>query len=225
MGIKTLPYTARPRERLAQYGASRLSILELLAIILGSGTKSRSVLQLAADILSHFGSLKAISEASLQELRQVKGVGPAKAVQLLAAFALYGRIENSSLQPSVETAKEVYQLVYHDLACQKQEMVMVVMSDAKKKLIHKEIVAQGTLSEVLIHPREIFHAAIRYRAHAIILIHNHPSGDPNPSVKDIEVTQGLVAAGQLMGIELLDHLIVSEKSYFSFREKGVMQEI
>jgi DNA repair protein RadC len=221
MSIKDLPLATRPRERLAHYGKEALSAIELLAIILGSGTKNRSVLQLASDLLSHFGSVKALSEASLEELKEVRGIGNAKALQLLAAFALHWRLEEEKPQPLLDQPEKIYALIRPDLSHQKTEMLMVVMRDVRCCLIHREILSKGTLTELLLHPREVFHAAIRHRAHSIAIAHNHPSGDPTPSLKDIEMTQILAETGKMIGIRLFDHIIVGRNSFVSLRERGV----
>jgi len=222
MGMKTLPPEERPRERLARYGGDVLSTIELLAILLGNGTKNRSVLQLSSDLLSHFGSVKALSEASLEQLKEVKGVGTAKGVQLLAAFSLHSRIEEEKPRQMLDQPEKIYHLIRADLSIQKTEMLMVIMRDVRSCLIHREILSVGTLTELVMHPREIFHAAIRQRAHSIVIAHNHPSGDPTPSTRDIEMTQVLVAAGKVVGIEVFDHIIIGKNTFISLREKGVI---
>lgn len=222
MNLKSLPPQERPRERLARYGTDPLSTPELLAILLGSGTKNHSVLLLAQDLLSHFGSLRALSEASLPELREVKGIGTAKAIQLQAIFALFSRIEGQEPRASLNDPKHVFELIRPELAKQKIEMLMVLLCDVKRKLIHREILSKGTLTETLLHPREIFHAAIRHRAHSVIIAHNHPSGDPTPSIQDIEATEIIAHAGRIIGIELFDHIIVGRNSFVSFRQKRLM---
>ena len=217
--IKSLPSTERPRERLARFGPDALSTIELLAILLGSGTQSRSVLQLSAELLSHFKSLRALSEASLQELREVKGIGIAKAVQLQALFALAHRKEETT-HLILDTSRKVYELIRPELESQKTEVLLILLRGARGQLIHREILSKGTLTELLLHPREVYHAAIKHRAHSIIIAHNHPSGDPAPSAKDIEMTQILMAAGRVVGIPLADHLIVGRDGFVSFYERG-----
>ena len=222
MNLKSLPIQERPRERLALHGPDPLATPELLAILLGSGTKNRSVLHLAQELLSHFGSLRALSEASLQELREVKGIGAAKALQLQAIFALLSRIEKKQPAARLDDPQKVFELIRAELSEQKIEMLMVLLCDVKRRLIHREILSKGTLTETLLHPREIFHAAIRHRAHSVILAHNHPSGDPTPSARDLETTELLAHAGRVVGIELFDHIIVGRDSYVSFRQKRLM---
>lgn len=224
MNLKSIPTSERPRERMALHGVEALSSIELIAILLGSGTQKRSVLELAADLLAHFGSLHALADSSLEELKQVKGIGTAKAIQLKAAFALFNRIEQKKADPILDTPEKVYALIRSELANQKIEMLMVILRNVRGVCIHREIIAKGTLTELLIHPREIFHTAIRHRAHTVIIAHNHPSGDPKPSNRDLEMTQILIAASKVVGIELTDHLIVGKEQYYSFYELGLLGE-
>src|SRR3990167_1256709 len=217
--IKTLPPQERPRERLTRFGAESLSTIELLAILLGSGTQHRSVLQLSASLLSHFQSLRALSEASLQELQEVKGIGLAKAIQLQALFALMQRKEEVAY-PLLDAPTKVYASICTELEGQKTEVLLVLLRDVRRRLIHREILSKGTLNELLLHPREVFHTAIKHRAHSVIIAHNHPSGDPTPSQRDCEMTQILMAAGRVVGIPLADHLVIGKGGYVSFYERG-----
>lgn len=222
MNLKCLPPQERPRERLARYGSENLSTIELLAILLGSGTQNRSVLELAADLLGHFGSLHALCDATLEELKQVKGIGEAKAIQLKAVFGLLSRIEVKKQGILLDTPEKVYELIGSEIAGQKIEMLMVVLRDVRKCCLHREIISKGTLTELLMHPREIFHLAIRHRAHSLIVAHNHPSGDPTPSTRDLEMTHLLMAVGKVVGIELTDHLIVGREGFTSLFKKGLL---
>lgn len=220
MNLKALPAEERPRERLAHLGSDTLSTIELIAILLGSGTQRRSVLELASDVLGHFGSVQELAEASLEELQQVKGIGQAKAVQLKAAFALLHRIEGKPPRQILDAPEKVYSLIRVELSRQKVEMLLVVLRDVRKMYLHREIISRGTLTELLLHPREVFHLAIKHRAHSLIIAHNHPSGDPSPSLRDKEMTQLLVAASRVIGIELADHLIIGADAYYSFYQNG-----
>lgn len=218
--MKAIPRQERPRERFARYGSEAVSTIELLAILLGSGTKNLPIMQLSTQILSHFGSLKNLSEANLRELKQVKGIGTAKALQLQAAFQLLKRFQEEPEKISLRSPQAVYELIRSDLQEKKREVLLLILRDVKRQLIHKEILSQGTLTELLIHPREIFHVAIRHLAHSVIIAHNHPSGDPTPSLRDLDATQKLIHAGKLLGIELMDHLIVGKNCFISLYEKG-----
>ncbi len=222
--MKALPPRERPRERLSRYGTEVLSAIELLAILLGSGTPDRTVLQLAAGLLETFGSLQALASASLSELQQVKGIGQAKAIQIQAAFALSRRIEETAHESLVDEPEKVYQLIQPQLTRSEVELLVVVLRDVQRKCLHQEVIGKGTLTELLIHPREIFHTAIRHRAHSVIIAHNHPSGKPHPSAKDLEMTRLLAQAGAVVGIELSDHLIIGKEGYVSFYKAGLLRK-
>lgn len=219
MNLRQLPLSERPRERLRHQGAEALSTIELLAILLSTGTKKTSVLDLSAMLLSHFGSLKNLMHASVEELIEVEGIGPAKAIQLKAAFALAEKVYNDAyLTPPSIDSKEAYELVRFELSSLKQEALYVILKDVKGRLISVEKVSIGTLSEVLVHPREVFFPAVRHKASSLILAHNHPSGDPTPSAADLEMTRHLVRSSRVMGIHLDDHLIVGATSYISLKQ-------
>lgn len=220
--IQTLPEDDRPRERLLRLGAEALSAAELIAILLGSGTKSAPVLQLSQALVARFGNLQQLSEATIQELCQVKGIGSAKAIQLRAAFSLGLRLNRQNVGPKfkVEHPVHAYNLVKDQLVGEKRELFMIVMLDAKGYVITHYTVSIGTLTETAVHPREVFYPAIRHKAVSMILVHNHPSGDLTPSKEDIELTRNLVSVGRLIGIPVNDHIIVGEKGYLSMRQKG-----
>lgn len=221
MSLKFIPSEERPRERLARFGTSVLSTIELLAILLGSGTQKRSVLQLAGDLLAHFKTLRALSTASIQELQEVKGIGVAKAIQLHAAFALSSRKEEV-IPIVLDTPEKVYALIRHELECLPTEVLLVLLRDIRYQCIHREILAKGTLTELLTHPREIFHLAIKHRAHSLVIAHNHPSGDPTPSSRDLAMTERLVEVGKVMGIPLADHLIIGKGRFVSLSSLGLI---
>lgn len=227
MTMHALPLEERPRERLLYAGADALSLAELLAILLGTGTKGKSVLLLAQEILMYFGGLRGLLEASIEELKQIKGIGEAKAVLLKAAFEIALRSATGGAIPkcSIETPEHVFELAKREMAGHKQEVLLVILRDVKGRMIHHERVAVGTLSEVLIHPREVFYPAVRHRAHSLILVHNHPSGDPTPSQADLELTRFLLQSSRMMGITLDDHLIIGAHSFISLREEGYMGDL
>ncbi len=218
-----LPEGERPRERLLRQGAESLSTVELIAILLGSGTQKSPVLKLAQEIVAHFGSLQKLAEATVEELQQVKGIGLAKAIQLKACIHLSLRLAKQA-QPQkypISHPVHAYNLIKDLLMHEKREVLVVILLDTKNCLICYEVVGIGTLSNSLVHPREVFYPAIRHKAASLILVHNHPSGDPNPSPEDYQVTDNLIQVGRLMGIAVNDHIITGDQTYTSLRQKGV----
>jgi len=227
--MRELPPAERPRERLLNQGANALKTAELLAILLRTGTSGRPVLELADFLLTHFGSLEALSRASVGELAKVKGVGQAKAIGLKAAFALAARLARSEAEArAIETAEDVARLLGEEMRLLDYESVRVICLNTKHRVLAVEEVTRGTLNESLFHPREAFRPAIARQAHAVILVHNHPSGNPSPSDADLHVTRRMKEAGALLQVELLDHVILGaprageERSYFSFRDEGLL---
>ena len=217
-----LPPTERPRERLQRLGPSVLSHQELLASVLGRGIAGESVLITAQRVLQRFATLQGIAQASVEELAQVHGVGQAKATQLTAAFALGQAVEATApaTQEPVTDAQAAHALVAPLLRHQPTEHVVALLLDTKHRVIRIAAITSGSLNASLIHPREVFHEAIRARAAAVILAHNHPSGDPTPSQEDLALTEQLRVAGQLVGIPLLDHLIIGGTHHVSLAEEG-----
>lgn len=220
--IRNLPEEERPRERLHRHGAEAMSTAELIAILLGSGTKGRSVLQLAHEIVAHFGSIQRIADATVAELCVIKGLGVAKAVQIKAAFNLGIRLSKQTARSKyrIEHPLHAYNLVKEELSQEQREILVVILLDTKGCVIMQETISIGTLSETLVHPREVFYPAIRHKAASLILVHNHPSGDPTPSKEDYEVTELLAKVGSMMCIPIHDHLIIGRTSYISLRQKG-----
>jgi DNA repair protein RadC len=221
--IKELPVDERPRERLVQFGANALSSAELLAILLRTGTPEMTAVQLAQHLLTSMGSLRAIASAKPSELAQVKGIGLAKAAQLLAAVELGRRIALEAMgeKPAITRPEDVYALLHHQLRDEKQEHVILLLLNTKNRVIQQSTLTKGTLDASLLHPREVFREAIRHSASSIILAHNHPSGDPTPSSEDIQMTNRLHQAGQLLGIDLLDHVILGDGRWVSLKAQGV----
>lgn len=221
--VRSLPQEERPRERLMKEGADALSVAELLAIVLGSGYRGKPVHHLAQELLASFGSLEALMDASIEELCQTKGLGIAKAIQLKAASALGLRSARgqSGRPPRLGTPEEAYRWIGQQLEGLSQEVLVVLLLNGKQELIRHERVGQGTLSRVLVHPREVFLPAIRHKAAGLILAHNHPSGDPTPSQEDLQITRQLQEAGAILDIPLHDHLIIGRGSYVSLRERGL----
>jgi DNA repair protein RadC len=214
---------------LARQGAASLKTAELLAILLRTGTSERPVLELADFLLNHFGSLEALSRAPIEELARVKGVGPAKAIALKAAFALAARLARSEAEArAIEGPADVARLLGGEMRVLDHESIRVICLNTKHMVLAVEEVSRGTLNETLFHPREAFRPALGRQAHAVILVHNHPSGDPRPSDADLAVTRQMKQAGEVLGVALLDHIILGapraeeEKSWFSFRDEGLL---
>jgi len=229
ISIRELPAAERPRERLLNQGASALKTAELLAILLRTGTNGRPVLDLAEFLLSHFGSLEALSRAPVGELAKIKGIGQAKAIGLKAAFALAARLARSEAEArSVDTPEDVSRLLGEEMRLLDYESVRVICLNTKHKVLAVEEVTRGTLNESLFHPREAFRPALARQAHAVILVHNHPSGSTSPSDADIQVTRRMKQVGELLQIELLDHVILGapgagdERNFFSFKNEGLL---
>ncbi len=220
--IQQLPENERPRERLLRYGPETMSTVELVAIVLGSGTKTKPVMQLAQEIVMKFGSLRRLTEATVEELCQIKGLGLAKAIQIKAALSLGLRAsrQTASNKYRIENPTHAYHLVKDELEVEKRELFVVILQDIKGFVITHQVVSIGTLSKTLVHPREVFYPAIRHKAASVILVHNHPSGDPDPSKEDYDVTQKLVEVGNLMGIPVHDHLIIGDQAFVSLRQRG-----
>lgn len=228
--LKALPAAERPRERLIRLGAEQLSDVELVAILLGTGTRELSVMELAQALLRYCESknptnrLHELIHLRDVDLRQaVSGIGTAKRCQLLAALQLGLRAGTAPLKRvDLSSPRSVFEYLAPRLSHLDHEQFMVILLNAKNHVIDVECVSVGTLTASLVHPREIFKSAIRRSAHAIVLAHNHPSGDPTPSREDREVTQRLIQAGKLLGIEVLDHLVVGDGRYVSFRERRLV---
>ncbi|MBA2727885.1 MAG: DNA repair protein RadC [Parachlamydiaceae bacterium] len=220
--VLSLPAEDRPRERLQRFGPEAMSTAELVAVLLGSGTKGNPVLQLAHELIVRFGNLKGLSEATVAELCQIKGLGQAKAIQLKAAFSLGVRLAKQPLgcRYRIENPMHAYNLVKDELSTEKREVFMTILLDTKGYVINHEVIAIGTLSQTLVHPREVFYPAIRHKAASLILVHNHPSGDPTPSKEDYEVTTKLSQAGAMISIPIHDHIILGQNQYISLRQKG-----
>lgn len=222
MRVCSLPAQDRPRERLLKDGPETLSEQELLAIILGSGTKKMPVLDLAHTLLARFGSLTTLSGVTLEELMEIDGIGEAKAIQLKAAFAIGLRAASKAIAPKnkISQPSHVYELIRGQMEAEERELLMVILQDVRCKLICSQVVSIGTIDTTLVHPREVFYPAIRHKAYSMIIAHNHPSGDPTPSFEDYEMTDALVKAGKMIGIPIKDHIVVGRHDYFSFRERG-----
>jgi DNA repair protein RadC len=219
MKIKEMLEDSRPRERLVKYGIENLSDAELLAIILQKGTPQENVIDVSNRVINKHG-LDKLSECSLKELQEIKGIGFAKACQILALFEFNKRY-NLAKQASkhIKSAEEVFNLFYEKLKDEKQEKFVVLMLNSKNWVIGEKVISQGTLDFSTAHPRDIFKAALKNSASRIILVHNHPSGDPTPSESDRQLTEKLIEAGELLGITVSDHVIIGNGEWWSWREE------
>jgi DNA repair protein RadC len=222
--IKELPAEERPRERLLKHGAGALATSELLAIILRMGRQNRNARELASELLNRFDGLQGVAKAPIEELCAVKGIGRTKAVQLKAAFALASRLAASRgpERPEICSSRDVVALVGDEMRLYEQERFKILLLDTKNRLIRDETVSVGTLNASLVHPREVFRSAIRASSAGVIVCHNHPTGDCRPSREDIETTRRIREAGELVGIRMLDHIIIGDPEYYSFKDNDAL---
>lgn len=220
--IKDVPEEDRPRERLLSLGAKHLSNQELLAILLGSGTREESVMTLANRVLMHFEGLNLLTDATIEELVAIKGIGNAKGVLLLSAIELGKRMNQyrPNEKYTIRSPDDGANYVMEEMRTLKQEHFVVLFLNTKNQVIHRQTIFIGSLNASIVHPREVFREAVKRSAASIIVAHNHPSGDPAPSQEDIHVTKRLTECGKMIGIELLDHLIIGDRKFVSLKEKG-----
>lgn len=222
--IRDFPQDERPRERFIQHGAQSLSNHELIAILLRTGTKEESVLQLSNRLLSRFEGLRLLKAATLEEITEIKGIGQAKAIQLLTAVEIGRRIANLAFNERyiIRSPEDGAKYLMNDMRFLTQEHFVCLYLNTKNQVIHKQTIFIGSLNASIVHPREVYKEALRRSAASIICLHNHPSGDPAPSREDVEVTKRLSECGKIIGIELLDHLIIGENKFVSLKEKGYL---
>lgn len=221
--IKELPETERPRERLYAYGPGLLTTAELLAIILRTGSRGENAVAMATRLLSRFGSLPALARASLEEIAAEHGFGPAKAAELKAAFELGVRLAASmdDLKPVVRCPQDAANLVVTEMSLLAEEELRTLILDTKNQVLTIHRVYRGTVNQAPMRVAEVFREAVRRNAPSIMVVHNHPSGDPTPSEEDVSATQRLRQAGDLLGIDVLDHLIVGGGKFVSLRQKNL----
>lgn len=232
--VHDLPKSERPRERLISVGADKLSSAELISLILNTGTKGESVIMISQKLIMQFGSLKGIMEASVEDLKQIKGMGEVKSTKLMASFAIAKKVleeitvSNKELENekkknnAVTSPDELYNIIKTRISNFSKEHFYVISLDARNNFIGLDEISVGTLTASIVHPRETFESAIRRHAAHIIIAHNHPSGEVEPSEDDLKITKRLVDAGKIMGIEVLDHLIITETRFLSFKEKNLI---
>ncbi len=223
MRLKELPEEKKPREKLIRYGPDILRIPELVSIILNTGYRDENVLELSHRIIKEYGSRAIASENNVGRLMEILGIPPVKACQIIACFELGRRFfqEEPGKMPTIRGPEDVY-LYLEDMRKLKKEQFRGLYLNARNKVIHDEVISIGTLTANLVHPREVFQPAIEYLACGVIVAHNHPSGDPEPSEDDLEITRKLASVGKTMDIELLDHIIIGSKTYVSLKEKGMV---
>lgn len=218
--IKNLPLIDRPREKLIKYGPGRLSNEELLAIIISSGKKGESALELSKKIIKKIG-FSSLPNVDFSQLFQISGIGIAKACQILSVVELGKRLFQGKKARLYLKPKDVFEEL-KDIRGLKKEYFVVFYLNVANQEIAREIISIGSLNTSIVHPREVFEPAVRNLAGQIIIAHNHPSGDPKPSLEDIKITERLIAAGKILGIEIIDHVIVTVNSFFSFKEKKLI---
>jgi len=222
--ISRWPEKERPRERLLQQGPQHLSEAELLGILIGKGTTRKTAIDLARELLDRYESLENLFSRSPSELMKVKGIGSAKAATLAAAFQLVRRIQSktSKDQPSFKRAKDVANLYLPLMKDLRKEVFRVLLLSRANRLIKEVTISEGTLDASIVHPRDVFREALLESAAGVILLHNHPSGNPNPSEEDIRITKQLVEAGRVMGIKVYDHIILAGEDYRSLADDGLI---
>ncbi len=219
-----LPSSERPRERLQRHGAEALSTAELLALLIGGGTQGQSVIMTTQKLLANFGNLTNISSASIKELSQVKGIGVARACQIKAALELAKRMDNPEYKKGapVKSPEDAVESIRSTLKGKKKEYFYLLCLDTRNRVTNVDQVSVGNLDSSIVHPREVFKTAISCLASSVIFVHNHPSGDLEPSAEDINLTKRLTEAGELVGIPVLDHIIVCDKDYISLKSRNLI---
>jgi DNA repair protein RadC len=226
--IREMPRDDRPREKLAARGASALSDAELIAILLRTGIEGANAVEVARQLIEKYGSLGALSRCTVREIAKIKGIGLAKAAQLAAAFGLGQRLARETLsRQKIDTPELLYELLGPEMRALHKESLRVVLLDTRYHLLRLEEVSLGSVNESIAHPRDVFRPALIYSAYAVIVVHNHPSGDPSPSQSDHGLTRRLREAAELLQIRLLDHIIIGapgedRQPYFSFKEAGAL---
>jgi DNA repair protein RadC len=222
--LKDLPTCQRPREKAWKQGLENLSDSELLCILIGSGGKGHTAMELANSLLKNFENFRKLALAPLLEIQKIKGIGPVKALEIKACLEIAKRFQQILFQPGevLSRSEQVFFHFHEKLRDQKKELFYAVLLDSKNRIIREELISIGSLNFSIVHPREVFIPAIREAAASVLLLHNHPSGDPTPSKEDIGITHRLLEVGKIVGIEVLDHVIVGNGCYISFVEQNLI---
>jgi DNA repair protein RadC len=222
--LRNVPSEDRPRERMLQFGPQVLSNAELLAVLLRTGTLAESAVHLAERVLIDCEGIRGLVDASIDQLTQIRGIGTAKALQIQAGIELGRRIAKSTLPETmvIRSPRDVADLMTEDLRYLQKEHFVCLFLNTKNQVLAKETMSIGSLNASIVHPREVFRAAIKRSSASIICVHNHPSGNPTPSLDDIDITQRLIEAGAIIGIDVLDHIIIGDKAYVSLKEQGYL---
>lgn len=222
--IQDIPEEERPRERLIRNGPESLSNAELLGVVLRTGSNKENVVSLSSRIFSEY-SIKQLSLANVSRLMKVHGVGKAKAAQIAAVFELARRLETFVEEPKrkICSPKDVYTFMYPKMREQKKEKFITLCLDTKNQILKEEVISIGSLNASIVHPREVFKSALMESSASVIMVHNHPSGDPSPSREDIMVTEKMIEGGKLLGIDVLDHIIIGEGRYVSLKDEGFVR--
>ena len=222
--VRDLPRQERPRERLQKFGPEALSAQELLALVIGRGIPKKSVMSIAQELLVKFGNVRAISHATIEELSQIRGIGLAKAAQIKACFELGKRqdLEPESLDFDIKDPQSVVKAIRASIKDKAKEHFKLILLNPRNRIIGISTISIGTLNASLVHPREVFKDAITHSAASVVLAHNHPSGDPEPSEDDIKITKKLVESGKILGIEVIDHIIIGKNNFCSYKERGLI---
>ncbi|MNO12642.1 hypothetical protein D3C76_22550 [compost metagenome] len=222
--LRDIPNEERPRERMMKYGASVLSQAELLAIILRTGTRQESAIHMAQRMIGEIGGIRGFMDLSLEELIKMRGIGPAKAVQIKAGIELGQRLARSR-QPEaqiIRSPRDAADILMEQLRYLQKEHFVCLFLNTKNHIIAQETLSIGSLNASIVHPREVFRAAIKCSSASIVCVHNHPSGDPTPSSEDILITNRLCKAGEIVGIDVLDHIVIGDGEFVSLKEQGLM---
>ena len=226
-GIKQLPESERPYDRCAVFGPSALSDAELLAVILRTGTRSKNSLELSRELLSMKSDrqgLVGLLNSSAADLTSVPGIGSVKAAQIQCVGELVRRAARATMKrgATISSPQSVAEYFMEDMRPLRREEIFVAMFDSKSRLIHSSMISRGTVSTSIITPREVFIEALKYNSVSVILLHNHPSGDPQPSQEDLLLTRRMTEAGDLLGIPVIDHIVIGDNRYYSFKESGYL---